>query len=137
MSKRLQGKVEQRDALREDLAEIAGGVGLRKTEPRLRLAGLGDDVHALPSREMHHRLVLLQAMHEELRPAPVARPQRRALQERTTEAAAAVPGEYRYTELGVVIAACNVRGRHQREVIAHHAEERVAVEVDGSDVAAH
>src|SRR5258708_11175882 len=89
-AQRLEGEVEERHALLEYLAEIAGGVGLRKLEPRIGLARLGDDVHALPAGEVHHRLVLLQAVHEELRAAPVARPQRRALEERAAEAAAAM-----------------------------------------------
>src|SRR5258708_33281795 len=80
-AQRLEGEVEERHALREDLAEIARRIGLRKLEPGIGLAGFGDDMHALSAGEVHHRLVLLQAVHEEPGAAPIACPQRGALED--------------------------------------------------------
>src|SRR3954467_14768103 len=56
---------------------------------------------------------------------------------RSAEAAAAIFGQYRHAELGVVLAAREMRSPHQGEIVAEYAEERVAFEVDTRDVGAH
>jgi hypothetical protein len=66
------GVVEERDPLREDLAEMARSVGGREREPRIGLARIDHYLHALRASEVHHRRVLRQAVREERAHAPVA-----------------------------------------------------------------
>ena len=73
---------------------MARCVGRRQLEPGVGFAGLGDDVHVLPARKAHHRVVLRQAVHEQGVYAPIARMHMRAFKQRAAYPAAALSLEH-------------------------------------------
>jgi len=129
--------VEERHALGEHLAEMARGVGGRKPEPGIGFARFDHDLHRLLAREVHHGVVLRQAVHEERPHAPIAGAQVRAREQRTADAAAAVPRQHRDPELGVPAAAGDVRRTDEVQSVVIDAEGRIALEIDARDVRAH
>jgi hypothetical protein len=109
----------------------------RELEPGIRLAAAHADRHALPAREVHHRGVLGQAMHEQRALAPVARMDLRALEQRAADALAAMAGKHRHAELHVTGAARKMRRAEEAKLVVEHAERGVVLEVDARQVIAH
>src|SRR5687768_1919455 len=116
---------------------MAGRVGRRELQPGVGLAVFGDDLHLLLAREVHHRRVLGEAVHEQRAHAPIACAQVGAREQRTADAAPAMAFEYRDSELGVRAAASDVRRTGKVQGIVEYAEQRIALEVDAFHVSAH
>src|SRR5437868_2945715 len=112
---------------------MARGVRGRKLEPRVGLALLRDDLHALLPRKMHHRGVLRQAVHEQGLHAPVARVSVGAREKRAAETAAAISRQHGDAKLRVSIAARDVGSAEQKKLFVHDAEYGIAPEIDARD----
>ena len=101
---------------------------------RVGVAGFRDDVHAGALRDVHDGGVLAQAMHEERRHETVARVLRAAVEERAAYAAAAMRGQHRKPELGMVVAQCQVRNPDERQAVVVDGKDGVPIEIDSIDV---
>lgn len=115
---------------------MAGSVRRRQRKPRIGFARFGDDLHALLTREMHHRRVFGEAVHEKRAHAPIAGAQVGARKKRTAEALAAMPLENGKAELGVRVGTRKMRCAKEPQLIVEYAEEGVALEVDALDIGA-
>ena len=130
----LQGVVEPPDMFGEDRLRKAGRIRRRQLEPGIRLTARRGDAHALLARQVDHRGILGEAMHEQLSNTPVACVRVAAREQHCSNAGSAPGGKHRDTELRMRIAAREVRRPDKAELIVEDAENRVAVEADTCDI---
>src|SRR5713101_5121535 len=101
---------------------------------RVGLTAASDDFHSGLVRDVHHRSILGQAMHEQGADEMVASETRSPLEQRRADAAASITDKNAHAEFRNAVGDSNVRHRSERKVIGEEAEHRVAVEIDAVDI---